>query len=60
MTSILFPIVYSSSTFGICCMQGAIAGMISGYVYNLEGLMPWYIFIILSLVGILFALSLRE
>jgi len=60
MTSILFPIVYSSSTFGICCMQGAIAGMISGYVYNLDGFLPWYIFIVLSFVGILFAVLLRD
>jgi hypothetical protein len=59
MTSVLFPIVYSSSTFGICCMSGAIAGMNSGYVYNLEGFLPWYIFIGLSFVGILFAVSLK-
>ncbi len=60
MTSILFPIVYSSSTFGICCMQGAIAGMISSHVYALDGLLPWYIFIILCIVGILFAVTLRD
>lgn len=36
IANILFPIVFSSTTFGICCMFGAIAGVLSPNIYELE------------------------
>jgi hypothetical protein len=36
IANVLFPIVFSSTTFGICCMFGAIAGVLSPNIYELE------------------------
>lgn len=62
LANILFPIVFASTTFGICCMNGAFAGLLSPYIYDPSGekVYPWLIFIGLSLVGIIFALLLRD
>ena len=60
IANVLFPVVFASTTFGICCMQGTIASMFSPYVYGLENDVPWYIFIGLSLLGLAFSLSLRD
>ena len=60
IANVLFPVVFASTTFGICCMQGAIASMISPSVYELGDTIPWYIFIALSVLGIICSISLRD
>lgn len=34
-SNILFPIVYASTTFGVCCMCGVISCLIAPFVYTL-------------------------
>lgn len=60
IANVLFPIVFSSTTFGICCMVGAIAGVFSPNIYQLEVPYQWYVFIALSLLGLACSLALRD
>ena len=60
IANVLFPIVFSSTTFGICCMFGAIAGVLSPNIYELEAPYQWYVFITLSVLGIACSLALRD
>lgn len=60
LANILFPIVFASTTFGVCCMMGSISGFFSSGVYSIDGTVPWFIFTALSTIGIICALMLRE
>ncbi len=60
IANVLFPIVFASTTFGMCCMQGAIAGVLSPNVYQIDGDGPWYIFIGLACLGIVCTLLLKD
>ncbi len=60
IANVLFPVVFASTTFGVCCMQGAIASMISPNIYGLGPIIPWYIFIVFSLIGLAASLCLRD
>ena len=60
IANVLFPVVFASTTFGMCCMQGAIASMFSPSVYGLGDNIPWYIFIGLSVLGLVCSISLRD
>ena len=55
--NILFPIVFSSTTFGICAMMGSTASTISIFsIYSIEGKDGYWIFMGLCIVGIVFSL----
>jgi hypothetical protein len=61
LSNILFPIVFASSSFGVCAVFGSFASFLSiDIIYDFETNFPWFVFIGLSVLGICFALLLRE
>ena len=57
LANVLFPIVFSSTTFGLCCMMASTASFFSIWeIYDFDDKQPWVVFVILSAVGIIFAL----
>lgn len=61
LANVLFPIVFSSTTFGICCMMGSTAAFGSVFqIYNFEDKSPVALFGILSVVGFILALLQKE
>ena len=61
MTTSLFPIAYSSSTFGVSVMCGSMASFLSIHtIYDFNGNSNWYIFIGLCCLGMVCAFLIRE
>jgi hypothetical protein len=61
LSNYLFPIVFSSTTFGLCCMMGSTAAFISIWsIYDFADNQPWLIFIAFSILGIILALLQKE
>jgi len=61
MTTYLFPVVFSSSTFGFSVMCGSISSFLAGYtIASYEHNIPWYIFIGFSGLGIIVTYFFRE
>jgi hypothetical protein len=61
MTTYLFPVVFSSSTFGFSVMFGSISSFVSQWtIASYDNNLPWYIFIGLSGAGIIVAFFFRE
>lgn len=57
----LFPIVFSSTTFGICCLMGSTAAFSSIWtIYDFETIYPYYIFIGMCCAGIICTLLVKE
>lgn len=57
----LFPIRFSSTTFGVCSMMGSISSILSIYeIYNSSENNPWILFISLAGVGMICAFLQRE
>lgn len=57
----LFPVVFSSTTFGICALMGSTASFTSIFViYDYVGKPPWYLFSALCVLGIFLCLLQRE
>lgn len=56
LTNELFPIVFSSTTFGICSMMSSISSVLSVYeIYTNEGINAWHLFIGLCCLGVISA-----
>jgi hypothetical protein len=60
LVNILFPIVFASTTFGVCCLMGAVSSFFSQDVYGIPGNTPWIVCIGLCFVGIMLALAIRD
>lgn len=61
LTNELFPIVFSSTTFGICSMMSSISSVLSVYeIYTPEGINAYHLFISLCCIGIVCASLQRE
>lgn len=57
----LFPVVFSSTTFGVCSMMTSISSVLSVYeVYTQEGTSAWLLFLGLCIVGVTLCLLQRE
>ena len=56
----LFPVVFSSTTFGLCMFAGMISSFISVYVYVNETRIEYDLVIILCIVGIFASALLKE
>lgn len=60
-TNDIFPVVYSSMTFGICYMMQSISSVLSIYViYTNESFTAWHLFITMCVVGLVCALFQQE
>lgn len=59
-TTTLFPVIFASTTFGVCNLMGSISAFFSVDVYTMQDFNEWFSFTLLSLLGIIFALLLQE
>ena len=59
-TTVLFPIIFASTTFGACNMMGSISAFFSVDVYMVQNSSEWISFTVLSVIGIVLSLLLKE
>jgi hypothetical protein len=58
---VLFPVIFASTTFGVCNMMGTISAFFSVDVYSsLQSITEWYLFAGLCVLGIITSLFLKE
>jgi hypothetical protein len=58
---VLFPIIFASTTFGVCMMMDSLAAFCSIFIiYDFETKWPWWIFIGCCLLGMLCAALLKD
>ena len=60
LVTILFPVVFSSTTFGLCMFAGMVSSFLSVYIYVDETRADYGLFAILCIVGVIASALLKE
>jgi hypothetical protein len=61
LANILFPTVFSSTTFGVCVMMNSLASFCSIFIiYDFTTKDPWYVYIGCCLLGMICCFLLRD
>lgn len=60
MSTILFPVIFSSTSFGICILAASISALLAVNVYTFIDNPEWAIFSGLSVVGLIVCFFLKE